>query len=696
MSDFYFFTDPELLDAQVAGQAFGPAGAAAGKDRFRVTDLHTSLSTDVPAFALCDGLICAQADVGGTLSLILKPTEQPAMDFPFISYVIYKGIDPNSLLTNGDAGPGGTIDTTQASVNKLVESVQKAWVANNNPGDATRECLGLHLTTASLATDYPHLDLSAYADDKPLEHLFYQGDEDIQLPLVRGGWRLGAFTGLNFGLDVIVESIAYRAKIALARKVENVIEVASLNPTATYAPDDTTYFMHWHAKEECLNFIDSCAFWGSFSAARLKVWDAADEKFERKSGGEIYETLLRGTHDDSSPTAGAFYNRNRARLDIRNEHNQSLNYYKNYGDTIQLTLDGDATIENQLESYYGTGWPHLTVARTDYPTGVGTKGELYFGLPRGDNAKPLLFLAAGSTKRRGQARRSRRFMEPLADASTGFTERVSVSIPVYDDGQAARTVASYLKLCYFKQATSGTETAPPAVDSITPMKQHAFDFTLRLPPESGVSSNLAGQGFCYFNDAVLVDKGAGRPGSHLAVPFCALDGVNAYFFLLPWFSYWNGSETTVPERIPKSLPVNSENLSALRDIAERYGVEVSRRIVDVDGTEANKVSVYFYAPGNKVSKFGDTSGAELIEQMPALILTAGELSQALALLPHPQFVNGTAFVNFDAIETTQHDSGGAPYLSPTLRLTYLADDGAGHVHRASNTLPIEVYGHDDL
>jgi len=698
MSNFYFFTDPGLLDSQVAGQTFGPAGASAGKDQFRVTDMHTSSSADMPAFAICDGLICAQADVNGTLSLILKPIEQPPFDFPFISYIIYKGIDPNSLLTNGNAGPGGTIDTSTASNNKLVDLVQKSWLANNNPGDPTRECLGLHLTPASTAADYPALDLSRYADGEPLDHLFNQGDGNFQLPLVRGGWRIGTYSGGSFGVEVIVERLAYRSKIALARKLENVIEVASLDPAVTYSQNDTTYFMHWHAKEECLNFIDPCVFWGSFFATNLRVWDGAHTKFHRKTGNEIYQTVLRGSYDDASAPAGAFYNRNRARIDIRNEHNQSLNYYKNYGDTIQLTLDGNATIENQLENYYGTGWPDLAVAKTDLTAGVGKKTDLYFGLPMGDNTKPLLFIPAGSTKRRGPLGRFQRFIEPHPNAATGFTERASLSIPIYDDGQTARTVACYVKLCYFKQGVSGDGAAPPPIDSITPMKQHALDFTLRLPSESEFPSSLVGQAFCFFNDQILVNIGAGKagqPGSHIAVPLCAGDDGNAYIGVLPLFSYWNGRETSVPERFPKTSSSNSEKLPLLRNIAERYGRDVSKRTVDIDGIEANKVSVYFYTDSDKPSKRQSPAfGTGLIEQMPTLILAASELSQVLAMLPQPQkFVKGTAFVNLTGIETTQHDFGGAPYVSPTLQLIYLADDNAGHVRWTSNTLAIEVYGH---
>src|SRR2546423_14928879 len=119
---FFFFTDPELLDPQTDQQAFGPAGTSGTKDQFRVTDVHqrkVGSTDDVPAFAICDGFICAQEDADGNLSLILKPIAQPPFDFPFISYILYKGIDPKSLLVDGDAGPDGSIKVAKAGQNPL-------------------------------------------------------------------------------------------------------------------------------------------------------------------------------------------------------------------------------------------------------------------------------------------------------------------------------------------------------------------------------------------------------------------------------------------------------------------------------------------------------------------------------------------------------------------------------------------------
>jgi len=118
---FFFFTDPAMLGSQAAQQAYGPAAALAGKDRFRVTDLHAYAQAGAPVLAICDGLVCAQMNDQGTLTLVLKPSQQPPFDFPAISYILYKGVDPTSLLATD-----GTIDTAQENDNNLISAIKTA------------------------------------------------------------------------------------------------------------------------------------------------------------------------------------------------------------------------------------------------------------------------------------------------------------------------------------------------------------------------------------------------------------------------------------------------------------------------------------------------------------------------------------------------------------------------------------------
>jgi len=424
---FWFFTDPASLGPQAPALAFGPQPPAGGNDQYQVTDLHSASTGAAPVIAICDGLLCAQKDADGTLSLILKPIEQPPFDFPAIAYFIYKGVDPASLLA------GASVDVSKAGDNDLVKQVQATWLApvNGNSGDPPLPCLGLHLAPGSSAADFPDLNLSLYADAEPLDHLFYRGDPKFQLPLVRGGWRLGDFTAAGpFGLEIVADAAAYSAPIKLARQLENRIEVPSLDPNLTYEPFEADFFMHWHAKEEALHFLDPCAFWGSFYDRKLRVVDASGTT-TRKKGKAIYEDLLRGAHDDSAPTAGVFFNRNRIYLDIRNEHHRSFNYYKTNGDTILATLDADAAIETCAQPYYGRGWPVFTFDQTLLGADSSDTARLRLAFPGNEFFSLSLCMPPGNLARSASA--AARQQKEL-DLSQGMSPEIELRFPLIGTG----------------------------------------------------------------------------------------------------------------------------------------------------------------------------------------------------------------------------------------------------------------------
>jgi hypothetical protein len=531
MSKFYFFTDPALLDSQVAAQAFGPMGASAGKDLFRVTDLHTSSFTTVPAIAICDGFVCAQTDDQGMLTLILKPSVQPPFDFPAISYILYKGIDPASLLA-----ADGTIDSAQEADSDLISAIKSAWEleANGNTGSPTRACIGLHLNPA----DYPDDENpERFADTEPIDRFFYEGDPAIQLPLVRADWRLGTFsTNLPFGIEIVVERIGRRPKIALARKLENIVEVDALANGA----DASEVFRHWDAKEAILDFVDPCAFWGSFFAAKLRAWNSTNSEFDRLSGNEIYETVLHGT----ASGAAKFANRNRAYIDIRNEHGNSLNYYQADGPNIQLTCDADADIDTCEVNYYGSGWPSFGVDNSNLPAGsTGGKIDVRFGLPKTANTRPLIYISAGY---RGEFRRlkdPKRFIDRPRRADASYLEETSITIPIVDDA-GTKIVSSYQRIVSFKRPliVNGTAVTAPATDSLAPsyaeMLDHVFQVLgkdeFHLGDELTVARTYAEERY--------VTSPTAEYGGFTARLTVAEDASNRYWLLTPYCYYrWPGA-----------------------------------------------------------------------------------------------------------------------------------------------------------
>jgi hypothetical protein len=553
---FYFFTDPALLQAQALGQAYGPVGTSG--DLFRATDLHTS-STAAPVFAMCDGTICAQKDTTGTLSLILKPSQQPPFDFPFISYIIYKGIDPASLLTAGNADTGGTLDISKANVNKLVKALLKTWTDNGHSGSPGREVLGLHLRADSDPIEYPTLNLNAYADSEPLDSLFFKGDPKVQLQQVYGGWRLGDFLPVKFGVEIIVERVGYRPKIELARKLETGIAVTPLGQGVTFAPNDAIFFKHWHDKEECLNFVDPCAFWGSFLPASLRVWKGTAQKFEPKPGDAIYaDVLFGGTGADVSGTSGNFYNRNRAYLDIRDEHGHSLNYYKaaSVGNKFLVALE-DGDIDAGETDYYAQNWPCCWLVDSLLQGQSGSltsQAKVRFALPSTDYSLPLCYVSVGYTMAAGGgkpprplAEQERFFHAPKRDGSR-YLESCEIAVPLVTVGTDVRFAASYQKIHHFKRH-DGPAPAP-ALTNLAPPP----DFLLPMPGANAFSIATSQTLIKTYADNVLVPWPSDSSVAFVARPGFAQDSANVYFFLIPTSRYlYSTSRRQTPDPGPPVL-----------------------------------------------------------------------------------------------------------------------------------------------
>jgi len=280
---------------------------------------------------------------------------------------------------------------------------------------------------------------------------------------------------LPFGIEIVVERVGYRPKIALARKIDNVIEVTSLDPAVTYATDDATYFMHWHAKEECLNFIDPCALWGSFFAAKLRVWNSGGTTFDRKTGNDIYDAVLRGSYDDTSATAGNFYNRNIIYLDIRNEHDKSFNYYQTNGDTILATFDPSAPIETTPRSYHSGGWPIFRTDQSVFPSSLtGSVATLRLSFSLGNYNCISVY---GSPRRKGRRQKTSpskiQLDYSLPDTPVG--PELEFDYPVYGSAPP-RSISSYTSLSVFIFEKKSIEDMDEALEQCPWSAPHGIPF----------------------------------------------------------------------------------------------------------------------------------------------------------------------------------------------------------------------------
>jgi hypothetical protein len=526
-NDYYFFTDAKkqaddpanYIKVQAPTDAYGPVtvGAALGMDEYRVTSLH-SASFNPTAYAACDGIVCVQKIPNTTLvNIILKPLVQPALNFAPIKYIIYKGILSSSLISGTDVAAPGNNDlakfvwTEQAKKNSLVLPIAAP----------PAEALGVGLTAAAG---------SNLADTEPIDHLFYRSGVAFQLPVVKGGWSLGSFEKTGFGLEVLMEGLAFRHPLLGARRLRNTITVASLSGSETPAQ----VFDHWHEKEQILGYIDPCAFYGSFFLAGIKAKSSTDATFSLKTGNALYQELL-----------FPFANKTTAYLDIRNEHSQSLDYFKNYGSSILISYDPSNAAPAPTD-YYGAKWPILTLPASVFPVTNTTKAHnpLRIQLPVGDNPEPLVYVSQGyrdiSSERTGfppELSGAERFYDAFQTPVGGFTATKDTSgldsltfvVPNVTGQGVTTPVSCYIRLKYLKQKP-GVATAPTVIQFSNYLDNLIYPLDLRTLFAGSAAIRTA-----VYDEEIYVNaqQVSGLKYDFIGKLGIARDNDNTVFFLLP-------------------------------------------------------------------------------------------------------------------------------------------------------------------
>ncbi|HSU17358.1 hypothetical protein [Longimicrobium sp.] len=527
---FYFFTDTNLLSpTQPTADAFGPPFM--GADEFRITSKHTA-STAPHAYAVCDGIVCVQrTSKPGRVNLILKPLVQPPLNFSPVKFFIYRGIDESLLIDGKKVAAEGNNNLTAS----LWETqANKAKSLGTTAADAPAAALGVDMTAIPPTGSLPGTPV--FPDGDLIESLFYQAGVDFQLPVVKGGWCIGQFEPGGFGFEVLMDGLAFRHTLALARSLDHVITVPALDGSETPAQ----VFDHWHEKEQVLGFMDPCAFYGSFFRAGVHARGSNDSSFSMKSGNDLYQDVL-----------SSFANRNTAFIDIRNEHNYSLDYFRNYGRDIQLDCDpANPSPVTATVDYYRSGWPILAVTEVSFPTGNtnSARNPFRIQLPVGDNAKPLLYVSQGY---RDIGRRGKKFPEELNSADRFFgafgkpglvftttpgaasaLSSMTFVVPNVTGQSVTTPVSCYIRLKYLRQ-----ELPAPAIPASSTsilannyLDNLIYPLDLRIP-WSGTASIMS----AVYDEEVYVDARsvAGLECDFIGSMGIAQDVDNTSFFVVP-------------------------------------------------------------------------------------------------------------------------------------------------------------------
>ena len=426
MGNYYFFTEHTLLSSS-QDKPFGPY-TQSGSNYYRTCSLHTASSgSNPPAFMISRGTVLAQEVSGSStlLNLIIKPETQPGQDFPYIDYIIYKGIRRDSLLDSSNNVLAGT-------TNALTKYIHDNAYTSDTPDS---HALGLQYSTKTGAVPI--------ADDDPLDYIFLNQTKAYQLPILNGGDQIGVFqdgTGNEFGIQILFKNPGFVPKCHYARELDSYIQEGVFS-----SPTPEESFRILHNKEIVLNFLDPCAFYGSYyQGGDLKIWDGS--VFSTPTSTELYTDVL-----------SKFNNQNKIYFDIRNEHYYSFNYYQNHSDHVLIGLNNVDT--NTTIDYYSSGWPILVLNdadfnQTGFSPGVYNTYLFSISLPFNDNNgqfTPLIFVQRGIQYKNNKPMEGRnKFTEPTL--SMGYSSPLQFAIGQH----SGNIVSSYYPLNLLRRITRGS------------------------------------------------------------------------------------------------------------------------------------------------------------------------------------------------------------------------------------------------
>jgi hypothetical protein len=676
-SRFFFFTDPSLLAPQTAAQAYGPAGASNGQDRFRLTDRHDRLSpSDVmPAVAICDGVLCAQEADDGTLSLILKPSEAPPFDFPVVTYFIYKGVAKTSLL-DGDA----VLDVTASEATPFTKRIAVEWEKQNGALTGSSAALGLD-------RDANFIDATTadpvFTDADPIDHLFRYPHPTVQLPLVAAGEVIGSFQS-GCGLEIVLQRLGYEPRLAQARRAENEVSVATLpasNGGVAWQADDHAFFSHWHEKEQVLAYLDPCAFFGAFVQSGLSRASATGSASKVK-GHEVYGDIL-----------GSFANRNVAYLDIRNNYGYSYNLFGLYTDTIRFVAPGGGSQPHDLDFRAGS-WPIRRLTIADVP-GVKRRSvqRTKLALPVGQSVAPAVLVSTGFVTRLGAE--PPKFKTPALGAAIApdpFYPPFRLGFAATEDGGQTVLSCTYTRVNVYEKPRAGQSSGGP----LDVASGHYLDGVFR-PRALRLGADFAGHRlrFVIYHEEVLVDLEQIYGPTYAASVGIAEDPDHVTLFAFPRYFLPNTYSPGEPRPLPSwADTATGDTADFLIELMRtfRYTDITKQTITPVGSTTDVDTLIVTHEPSVRHNALTDTNA---LEDYCFIVLDKADHAALLAqIAADPAVLSALpGFLTVAASQAKQDLVHGVDYTEFTFQHTGFAQGAANKVARHTTSLGQRLYEH---
>ena len=326
MKNHHFFTDVASLSAQT-GPSFGPVSTTV----YRV-DRPVLVAEDAIAYAPVNARVLAQWNDQGHLNIIMQPLVIDPV-FSNISFIIYKNIDPSSLLSGNNIAA-----RTESDLTELLWTIQER-------NDAEQEISPSAVPTSDLVNLFTSdTNSDDYVADTYSTLMLFLTENGKNLPCVSSGDSLGRFLGgtVHATIEICTETQTYIEILANSRKSSHTLDVSSISDSSVLK---TT-------REQILNFIDPLAYWSNLSYRAEGIYTVGSD------------ALL------SFSTIGVIFAQNRIYLDIRNEDGDSFNFLGEYGNTIAIGIDDVLpTSVDYYDTTQSMEWPILII---NQPTAYST------------------------------------------------------------------------------------------------------------------------------------------------------------------------------------------------------------------------------------------------------------------------------------------------------------------------------------
>lgn len=424
----YFFTDYGRLTSQTEEQAYGPV-AEHLTTQYRVTSLH-QVNDDANVYAICDGQILAvESEESDKLNLILRPKKQGLLKFTKIKFIIYRGVDRNSLLL---------ADKIQSKeTNHLTK---KIWESLNAINQAPSQEVLLIIARS----------------EESLES-FFSLESNIKNPTeieVNSQNIIGKFRkDHKFGIEFVIETTGHDISVGDARKTQTILTLEESN----------SFAKNKSIREKILAYLDPIVFFAMHMETGVYCKDYPDvNKPSILYSGDLFEKVIR-----------KFYRPDVVYIDIRNEQGYSMDYFGQYEQKVLMALP-DAPNDSLNFLQHQFFWPLIQVSRKNSENlfipesnnstkELAEKSLLALKFPKGDNESSLIYLAEGmfySTDPRFPPQGKERYIEPGINRETGWTNqplKLKVKrVKAMENGiEKYVPVATFIQVYYLKRRNDG-------------------------------------------------------------------------------------------------------------------------------------------------------------------------------------------------------------------------------------------------